>query len=241
MAEEREQVPTPPRISFAHIWASVLQVLNFEKGLFYTLRELTLRPAEAIKTYLLTDRTRLQEPIKFLFITVGIATFVFLQVEIKGAEEQMQSGALEEVLTNEVGLEGEEKEKALKQTSKSIEIFNTYFQALLIFTIPFSAFFTYLHFRKHPWNGAEHLVLNCYIFGYQSFFYGIAKGIFFWWEFIDLLYILIYVGYVVWVISRFFEIHWMKSFFLTLWILFLSSILYGSLVNLIVSTVVQKM
>ena len=62
------------RINGKYILNQIGSVINFDKGILYTIRELTLRPGISIRKFILEDRNRLVKPIFFLIICSLIYT-----------------------------------------------------------------------------------------------------------------------------------------------------------------------
>ncbi|MFZ6819994.1 DUF3667 domain-containing protein [Undibacterium sp. Ji22W] len=58
-------------------------VLHFEKGLFFTIRELLLRPGKCVREYISENRSRLVKPIIFIIVTSLIYTLAehFFHIE----------------------------------------------------------------------------------------------------------------------------------------------------------------
>ncbi len=59
------------RISGQYLWESFLKAFDLEKGLIFTIRELTVRPAQAIGDYLNGSR-RLFNPIKYAILAMAV-------------------------------------------------------------------------------------------------------------------------------------------------------------------------
>jgi len=64
----------PKRIDRHYIIDEISSVLNFDKGLFYTIRELLIRPGDTVKNFIDGDRGRIVKPIIFLIICSLIYT-----------------------------------------------------------------------------------------------------------------------------------------------------------------------
>ncbi|MEL6305900.1 MAG: DUF3667 domain-containing protein, partial [Bacteroidota bacterium] len=64
-----ENRQTLERIDKKYIWNEISSVLNFDKGLFYTIRELFVRPGKTVREFLLYDRKRLVKPIIFVIFS----------------------------------------------------------------------------------------------------------------------------------------------------------------------------
>ncbi|MET1260551.1 DUF3667 domain-containing protein [Flagellimonas sp. DF-77] len=65
------------RIDGTYIWNEIGSVLNFDKGIFYTIKELILRPGKTVREFLIYDRKRLVKPI--LFVIFSSLFFVICQ------------------------------------------------------------------------------------------------------------------------------------------------------------------
>lgn len=160
---------TQERISMKTIWQAVLDLFNLEKGIFYTLYALTVKPGEVMRTYIYHDRTKLVKPFRFLILAVAIGTILtvnFLDMEFMIKE--FGAGFKE-------GLEGNEKGKleneSLSLYFRNIQIlYVNYFNVLLLMAVPISSLLTFIILRSKL-NFAEHLVINSYIFSYTNFIY----------------------------------------------------------------------
>jgi hypothetical protein len=56
------------RINGRYIISEIGSVLNFQKGIFHTIKELLIRPGQNIRQFISEDRSRLVKPIMFLLI-----------------------------------------------------------------------------------------------------------------------------------------------------------------------------
>jgi hypothetical protein len=56
------------RINGKYVLSEIGSVLNFERGILYTIKELLIRPGTNIRKFILGDRNRLVKPIIFLII-----------------------------------------------------------------------------------------------------------------------------------------------------------------------------
>ena len=82
----------PKRISWAFIFQSILGIFNLERGLFYTIRGLCIRPGEILRTYLFEDRSKLTKPFAFFIFTTTLA--VIISINLDPFSSQMASGEL---------------------------------------------------------------------------------------------------------------------------------------------------
>lgn len=176
------QSEKPPRITFRHFIAEIFAVLNFEKGIFFTLRELLIRPKQYIEDYLYHDRRKKAHPLRFLFLSAALATFLSLNFfltsdhwvlrptinddgsvnigpALRGFEEDQQEDAL-------ALIEDPEKREVIDNLLTELSTsFKRSLNGLFLLIVPIQAFFTWLFFRKRRYNFAEHLVANAFICG----------------------------------------------------------------------------
>lgn len=68
------------RITFKGLLGFVLSVLNFEKGILFSIRELIVRPKQVIEEYLKRDRKKLVNPVRFLVFSTALSTFLTFSV-----------------------------------------------------------------------------------------------------------------------------------------------------------------
>ncbi|NND07971.1 MAG: DUF3667 domain-containing protein [Saprospiraceae bacterium] len=62
------------RIDGSYILSEMVSVLNFDKGIFYTIKELLVRPGENVKKFICNDSNRLVKPIIFVIVCSLIYT-----------------------------------------------------------------------------------------------------------------------------------------------------------------------
>jgi len=67
------------RINGRYILSEIGSVLNFQKGILYTIKELQIRPGQNIRAFISEDRNRLVKPIIFILITSLIYT-IFVRI-----------------------------------------------------------------------------------------------------------------------------------------------------------------
>lgn len=221
---------SPPRITFRHILNSILKVFKLEKGVFYTIRELSLRPAQAIRTYLQIDRSRMQDPIKFLFVMVAFAALVFIRTDLKQSSQNFQDGVTYGSQSSANSISKEQMAEINTRAGRAMDFMTDNYQLLLIFSIPFSTFWSFLHFRKKEWNAAEHLVINSYVFGYQSGLYAVLKVFEYLLDlnplYMSIPYLFLSLGYAIFVYVRIFDVTAFRGSLLSLWVLIVSMVTY---------------
>ncbi len=140
------------RINFKTLIHDIqLGFFAFDKGILYTLKQLSTRPGRAIREYIEGKRIRHFKPFSLLIIlatAVGLLKFYFLP-----NSNPVKSIAVQGIKNNVFDL------NFLNEWIAS----NSAIMALVV--IPFYAIGTYLVFRKNGYNYSEHLVLNAYVSG----------------------------------------------------------------------------
>jgi Protein of unknown function (DUF3667) len=185
------------RINRHYIVYEIGQVLNFEKGFFYTIRELLIRPGKSVSSFLTESRIRLIKPIIFVIVTSLIYSLVnsFFLIE----DSYIKYG---------------ENKSTIVSIFKWVQ--SNYGYANIIMGV-FIAPWIKLFFRKYDYNFYEILILLCFvtgmgmlIFAFFAFLQGLTK--------IDLMGIASIVGivYITWAIGQFFDIkkliNYLKAF-----------------------------
>ena len=174
------------RINGQYILKEISSVLNFDRGILYTIRELLLRPGKNIQTFVLEDRNRLVKPIIFIIITSLIYTLAqqFLHFEDGYVNAR---GFEESATTNIFGW-----------------IQKNYGYANIIMAI-FIASWIKIFFRKNNYNFFEILILLCFVMGIGMLIYTIF-GIIESTTQIRVLHIGGFIGiiYTSWAIGQFF-------------------------------------
>jgi len=212
------------RIDGQYVLSEISSVLNFDKGILFTIRELLLRPGFSIRKFVSNDRNRLVKPIFFIIITSLIYSLVihFFHIE-----------------------EGYVKFDEVKQSTTGL-IFkwvqDNYGYANIIMGI-FIALWTKLFFRKYDFNFFEILILLCFVMGIGMLIYSVF-AIFQVFIQIDLMQFAGIVGFIysTWAIGQFFDkskfINYVKasfSYFLGFLTFIFTAILIGTIIDLIIN------
>ncbi|MEO0332764.1 MAG: DUF3667 domain-containing protein, partial [Bacteroidota bacterium] len=86
---------TAPRITLHYLWQEILSSLSWDKGFFFTCKQLLINPGAAIKEYLAGERKRYSNPIRFLVFATALASFVIIKLDLIGralGEDILASG-----------------------------------------------------------------------------------------------------------------------------------------------------
>ncbi|MDY8137449.1 DUF3667 domain-containing protein [Aquimarina sp. 2201CG5-10] len=211
------------RIDGKYIWNEISSVLNFEKGLFYTIRELFIRPGRTVREFIQEDRNRLVKPIIFIIIC-SLVYSIFQQI-FNFEDGYVGSSFVKESAINSI----------FDWVSKNYGYSN-------ILMGIFIAFWIKIFFRKYNYNFYEILILLCFVMGIGMLLFalfGIADSL------IDLKIIdkgyLIGIIYILWAIVQFFDkkkfMNYPKaivSYFLGMITFMIGILILGTIIDLII-------
>ncbi len=187
------------RINGRYILSEIASVLNFQKGILYTIKELLIRPGQSIRTFISEDRNRLVKPIMFILITSLIYT-ILLSIF------HFEDGYL--------SYSGDKESTTLK-IFKWVQ--GNYGYSNIVMSI-FIGLWLKILFRKYPFNFFEIIILLCFVMGVGMLIYsafGIVQGL----THINLMQFGAFVGFVytTYAVGQFFEkrklLSYVKAFF----------------------------
>jgi len=179
------------RIDGHYIIHEIQHLLHFEKGIFFTAKQLFLKPGIAIREYIDDNRNRLMKPVPFLILTSLLFTFAghfFDPKKFYGNQD--------------------ETEKLFGKSHISDIMFwiQGHFGYANIIEAVFIALAVRVIFRKHHYNWYEITTLMCFIIG-QSMLYFTVESLFIpimsRQIFMTILSIIAFV-YPTWVIGQFY-------------------------------------
>ena len=210
------------RIDGPYIAYEIGEILNFERGILYTIKELIIRPGENVRNFISANRSRLVKPIIFIIITSLIYSLInhFFQIE----NEYVNYTELEQSTTGQIFQ----------------WVQDHYGYANIIMGV-FIAFWTKLFFRKYPYNFFEILILLCFVMGIAMLLYAVFalfQGV----THIEVLQYggMVGFGYSAWAIGQFFDkskyLNYIKALFafmLGFLTFSLTVVLIGTLIDLI--------
>lgn len=140
------------RIDFHYLIHEVQHsIFHVDKGIFYTIKELIVRPSQMLKEYLLGKRAKHFKPFAFTTILATIYGFMSHYCQIYPHVDIINSSSL--------------AQDAIIQMT--FDWFYTHTALITYLLIPFNALFSFLLFKKSNYNYFKHLVTNSYIIGIQ--------------------------------------------------------------------------
>ena len=177
------------KIDGSYILSEIGSILNFDRGILYTIRELILRPGKNVQAFIHNDRNRLVKPVVFIIISSLIYS---LMQEIFNFEDGFVNYSFDADSANAL---------IFGWVTKN------YGYANLMMAI-FIAVWIKLLYRKQPYNLFEILILLCFIIGTAMLIFtvfGILESTF-QLNIIDKGFF-IGVMYISWGIGQFFKGH----------------------------------
>ena len=229
VAEENSQnlgqSKPPKRIDKHYIIHEIQHLLHFEKGIFFTAKQLFITPGISIREYINENRNKLMKPIPFLILTSLLFTFVghFFNPEKKYGKQEnpfFEESHINDIL---IWIQG-------------------HFGYANIIEAVFISIGVKLLFSKYKYNLFETTTLLCFIMGQAMLYFTIEAF------FIPILNKQIFMGilsliafaYPTWAIGQFFDkskvSSYIKAFFAYIigYLLFyVSVILVGLTIDLI--------
>ena len=138
------------RIDRRYISHEIEHVLHLDRGFFYTVKELIVRPGKAVREFLFEDRRKLVKPVLFLILSSVIFTIII------------------HLLHTDVSLFNIDRITPLQGKIRSKEIGawinNSLGYSQLLMGV-FIAVWLKIFFKKKQYNVYETLILLCYILG----------------------------------------------------------------------------
>lgn len=166
-----------------------LNLIGYERGFLFTIRELLLRPGKLVHHYLNTDRNACTKPVTFLILSSVVYSLItgYLDVDMLSEEE----------LKKQYGTTG--------GNSVILWIQNNYGYANILMLM-FIAFWTKIFFKKYSYNIYEIGVLLCFIMGEGMLWFSVHPIIvkLFTNSVFDTVFFSIVLIYLAWAIGQFF-------------------------------------
>ncbi|MDR6561902.1 MULTISPECIES: DUF3667 domain-containing protein [unclassified Arcicella] len=183
------QEPLLKRVDRKYAAEEFLNLIGYERGFLFTVRELLLRPSKLIHHYLNTDRNACTKPVTFLFLCSVIYSLItsYLEVDVLSEEQ----------LKKQYGVSG--------VNSVMLWVQNNYGYANILMLL-FITFWTKIFFKKCLYNIYEIGVLLCFIMGEGMLWLSIHPivGKFVTNAILDTVIFSIIMIYISWAIGQFF-------------------------------------
>jgi hypothetical protein len=192
------QKSTVSRIDFSNFLKEVSEsFFQINKGFFYTLRELFVRPGNSLNEFLDGKRKSHFKPIAYL---LTLSTVYFLTTQITN-----QNTWIGDVVTG--WLEGAAEQNSNAAIPEIAAWFLTNYAYLTLLLLPVFSLASYISFFKFGKTYLEHVVVNSYLTGHQAIFYSlfvlgrtVTDS-----DVMEMLPLLVAVSYTFWVFWQFFS------------------------------------
>jgi hypothetical protein len=160
------------RISFGHIIHEGVHFLTHaDKGIFFLLKELALRPGHVAREYIEGKRKKYMPPVSFFLIMVGL--FVLATNSFKTFERSANFAQVKAMLAKEQDVVKRERRLAKITRAEQATKFmnkNSNLVSLLVAT-PFVTLIFFLFYIRRRYNYIEHLIANFYFAGFSALFF----------------------------------------------------------------------
>ena len=191
------QNSTVRRLDFSNLVEEVSgSIFQINKGFFFTLKELFVRPGKSLNEYLNGKRKNHFKPISYLLI---LSTVYFLITQMTN-----QNTWVDDLITGWMnGATGQNSKEEIPEIANWFTRNYAYSTLLLL---PVFSFASYLSFYKFNKTYVEHVVINSYITGQQAIVYSLfaVVGTFIENEIIEAFPLLFVIPYTFWVFRQFF-------------------------------------
>lgn len=206
------------RNTLKHFFELIFDFFNIERGLSYTIKLLFTNPGQLINEYL-TGRTKdFYNPLKYLFIIVGLSTIFVIWSDIFDTN-----------LENTKKLLGSGNEENNFQSLVDSYV-KEYLNLITILILPFYSLISKWIFKKHKQYYAEHLIINSYLFAQYTLMQTIILFIVYFIpgliKFLDLFGLAVFVSYYTYALRSIYKIKFLKSFVASIGIFVISALLF---------------
>jgi Protein of unknown function (DUF3667) len=178
-----------------------INLFGFEKGFLFTIRELLLRPGQAVHDYLTKNRYKYTKPLAFLIASSAIYTFIAHYLKVESVYQ--------------------DKLEKIKMNSGSVNLIHwiqdNYGYSNILSTI-FIIYWIKLFFKKHQYNFYEIAVLLFFIMGEGMIIFALmpVNAKYFGSTIFEILINIFSFSYIGWAIGQFFGrkfSNYVKAFF----------------------------
>lgn len=171
------------RITVSHLFQSLLERFDINRGIIYTAKMLFVQPGKVIQDYL-DGRTKIYyNPISYLVVVASFYSIIMISFNIYDSSV----GSLNEAM----GL----PEDQLEFQRKFGSIMKKFLSFISILMIPFYSLASYWIFKKRKLYFAEHMIINSYLLAQYLLILTLLMTVFiFFNEYADYLF---YLGLVV--------------------------------------------
>lgn len=183
------------RINLPYLLNEIPESLfQLNHGLFFTIKELIMRPGHSLREFLAGKRVHHYKPIAFILVTSAFYILIALTLDQKTNFDDALTGVKEAIL-----------EFSPDEDFKFINWMIDKQVYLPFLMIPLFSLASFFSFRKYSYNYVEHLLINIYISG-QKMIINVCFGLlFFKNENLPLIALIVGVLYTFWAFNQLFN------------------------------------
>ncbi len=184
------------KINFPNFLNEVSEsIFLVNKGFFFTLINLFLRPGQSIRDFINGKRKYHYKPIAYVIV---LSTVYFLISRIAD-----QNTLIEDLISGFLSYDSEGE----AELPTSLTWFSANYAYTTLLLLPIFSFASFISFLGHNRNFLEHIVLNAYITGQQAIFYTlfITFEIFITNDLLEIIPVFLSLSYTFWTFWGFFS------------------------------------
>jgi hypothetical protein len=174
-----------------------------DRGFIYTAKLLFVNPGKIINEYLNGRTKDFMNPLKYLFIIVGVSTILAIWSNVFDTSV---------TTTNEIF---DVPDESLKFQTKIMGFMRKYLNIFTIFFIPFYSIITRWILKKHKQYYAEHLIINSYLYAQYALINILPLLLFmafpFLVEYVYFIGMIVFISYYSYALKRIYQISLLKS------------------------------
>ncbi|WBV60558.1 DUF3667 domain-containing protein [Chryseobacterium camelliae] len=146
------------RIDRKYIWDEVQYTfIHTNKGFLYSVKNILKNPGKTAREFIDGNRVNHYKPILLAFVLSGISAFIsykilgMADVVVKNFQSEKYAAAANSQFMHDY-----------------MSLITSYNSFIMLLSIPFFSFFTYLSFKKWGHNYYEHIVINSYVLSFYT-------------------------------------------------------------------------
>ncbi len=132
------------------LWRDIQHgLLHFDKGIFYTIKQLFTRPGYTIREFIEGQRIKHFKPISLVLVLAGIYGLLIHYFDISSA----------------IQISATAEEQKIIDVKKITEWISSHYAFTTLLLLPITSLGTYWAFKKERYNFIQHLVMNAFLSG----------------------------------------------------------------------------
>ena len=209
--------------------------LNWDNSLFKTIKTMAIAPNVILDEYVSGVRKKYMNPLSFFIISASLYLIIINVFETQFYDMLAENMESQRAFYKNLKIYSDD---ALTKIVNDSLVFNKwfikYYTIIMTCTMPIIALLSYIVFRK-PYNYAEHVVFNFYIYGFVLYFSALFSGLALLFHNSNFLFIPIFMVFIIYGYSfkKLYKLSFLELvlkyllFFLLLGLLFVILIVIG--------------